>query len=136
MKSLIGGMASFRIATFLSVLIIPVVSFFRPIFGVGSSITLMFQAFVCARIGMDYCKTDRDKMIAGVMAAVLATQGTAWASAWALAVGFGLNIFLSNWERKRRMQSRIKIAQRNNKDIKNRKRRSVPDGSAHFFFLS
>ena len=87
MKSLLGGMASFRLATFLSVLIIPVVSFFRPIFGVGSSITLMFQAFVCARIGMDYCKSDRDKMIAGVMAAVLATQGTAWASAWALAVG-------------------------------------------------
>ena len=46
---------------------------------------------------MDYCKSDRDKMIAGVMAAVLAAQGTAWASAWALAVGFGLNIFLSNW---------------------------------------
>ena len=97
MKSLLGGMSSFRLATFLSVMIIPVVSFFRPIFGVGSSITLMFQAFVCARIGMDYCKSDRDKMIAGVMAAVLATQGTAWASAWALAVGFGLNIFLSNW---------------------------------------
>lgn len=55
------------------------------------------QAFVCARIGMDYCKSDRDKMIAGVMAAVLATQGSAWASAWALVVGFGLNIFLSNW---------------------------------------
>lgn len=97
MKSLIGGMSSFRIATFISVLIIPVVSFFRPIFGVGSSITLLFQAFVCARIGMDYCKTDRDKMIAGVMAAVLATQGTAWASAWALGVGLALNLFLSNW---------------------------------------
>ena len=78
MKSLLGGMSSFRLATFLSVMIIPVVSFFRPIFGVGSSITLLFQAFVCARIGMDYCKTDRDKMIGGVMAAVLATQGTAW----------------------------------------------------------
>ena len=52
MKSLLGGMASFRLATFLSVMIIPVVSFFRPIFGVGSSITLLFQAFVCARIGM------------------------------------------------------------------------------------
>lgn len=62
MKSLLGGMSSFRLATFLSVMIIPVVSFFRPIFGVGSSITLLFQAFVCARIGMDYCKTDRDKM--------------------------------------------------------------------------
>ena len=107
MKSLIGGMASFRIATFLSVLIIPVVSFFRPIFGVGSSITLMFQAFVCARIGMDYCRTDRDKMIAGVMAAVLATQGTAWASAWALAVGFGLNIFLSNWDPRKKEENAI-----------------------------
>lgn len=60
-------------------------------------VTKARQAFVCARIGMDYCKSDRDKMIAGVMAAVLATQGSAWASAWALAVGFGLNIFLSNW---------------------------------------
>ena len=100
-------MASFRIATFLSVLIIPVVSFFRPIFGVGSSITLMFQAFVCARIGMDYCRTDRDKMIAGVMAAVLATQGTAWASAWALAVGFGMNIFLSNWDPRKKEENAI-----------------------------
>ena len=107
MKSLLGGMASFRLATFLSVLIIPVVSFFRPIFGVGSSITLMFQAFVCARIGMDYCRTDRDKMIAGVMAAVLATQGTAWASAWALAVGFGLNIFLSNWDPRKKEENAI-----------------------------
>lgn len=98
MKSLLGGMASFRLATFLSVMIIPIVSFFRPIFGVGSSITLLFQAFVCARIAMDYCKTDRDKMIGGVMAAVLATQGTAWASAWALCVGFGLNLLLSNWK--------------------------------------
>ena len=52
MKSLLGGMASFRLATFLSVLIIPVVSFFRPIFGVGSSITLMFQAV--GTINLDY----------------------------------------------------------------------------------
>ena len=37
------------------------------------------------------------KSLLGGMAAVLATQGTAWASAWALAVGFGLNVFLSNW---------------------------------------
>ena len=98
MKSLIGGMASFRIATFLSVLIIPVVSFFRPIFGVGSSITLMFQAFVCARIGMDYCKTSTDKSIAGVMAAVLAFKG----SGWALLVGFAMNILLSNMEFQKR----------------------------------
>jgi hypothetical protein len=97
MKSLLGGMASFRLATFISVLIIPLVSFFRPLYPVASSITLLFQAFVCARIGMAYCINDRDKMIAGVMAAILATQGTAWASAWALGVGLLLNLFLSNW---------------------------------------
>ena len=68
--------------------------FFKPLFPVGASITLIFQAFVCARIGMDYCKTDRDKMIAGVMAAVLAVRG----SAWALGVGIALNILLSNIE--------------------------------------
>lgn len=39
MKSLLGGMSSFRLATFLSVMIIPVVSFFRPIFGVGVAVS-------------------------------------------------------------------------------------------------
>lgn len=94
MRSLLGGMASFRLATFFSVICVPVVMFFKPLFPVGASITLVFQAFVCARIGMDYCKTDRDKMIAGVMAAVLAVRG----SAWALGVGIALNILLSNIE--------------------------------------
>lgn len=97
MKSLLGGMGAFRLATFISVLIIPRVSFFRPVFAVASSITLLFQAFVCARIGIDYCKSDRDKMIGGVMAAVLATQGSAMASIWALGVGIALNLLLSNW---------------------------------------
>lgn len=91
MKSLIGGMGSFRLATLLSVIIIPVVSFMKPIFPVGSAITLLFQAYVCARIGMDYCYTNTDKSIAGIMAAVLAFKG----SAWALIVGFALNILLS-----------------------------------------
>lgn len=94
MRSLLGGMASFRLATFFSVICVPVVMFFKPLFPVGASITLIFQAFVCARIGMDYCKTDRDKMITGVMAAVLAVRG----SAWALGVGIALNILLSNIE--------------------------------------
>lgn len=94
MKSLIGGMSSFRMATFISVILIPVVSFMRPIFPVGSAITLLFQAYVCARIGMDYCPTNTDKSIAGIMAAVLAFKG----SAWALVAGFALNLILSNFD--------------------------------------
>ncbi len=94
MKSLIGGMSSFRMATFLSVILVPVVSFMKPIMGVGSAITLLFQAYVCARIGMEYCKTNTDKSIAGVMAAVLAFKG----SGWALLVGFAMNLLLSNMD--------------------------------------
>ena len=94
MKSLIGGMSSFRMATFLSVILVPVVSFMKPIMGVGSAITLLFQAYVCARIGMEYCKTNTDKSIAGVMAAVLAFKG----SGWALLVGIAMNFLLSNTE--------------------------------------
>ncbi len=94
MKSLLGGMASFRLATFVSVILVPVVSFMNPVFPVGSGITLLFQAYVCARIGMEYCKTGTDKSIAGIMAAVLAFKG----SAWALVTGFALNFLLSNFE--------------------------------------
>lgn len=94
MKSLIGGMSSFRMATFLSVILIPIVSFLKPIMGVGSAITLLFQAYVCARIGMEYCKSNTDKSIAGVMAAVLAFKG----SGWALLVGILMNLALSNMD--------------------------------------
>ena len=94
MKSLIGGMSSFRMATLLSVILIPIVSFMKPIMGVGSAITLLFQAYVCARIGMEYCKSNTDKSIAGVMAAVLAFKG----SGWALLVGILMNLALSNMD--------------------------------------
>ena len=94
MKSLIGGMSAFRMATFLSVILIPIVSFMKPIMGVGSAITLLFQAYVCARIGMEYCKSNTDKSIAGVMAAVLAFKG----SGWALLVGILMNLALSNMD--------------------------------------
>lgn len=94
MKSLIGGMSSFRMATFLSVILIPIVSFMKPIMGVGSAITLLFQAYVCARIGMEYCKSNTDKSIAGVMAAVLAFKG----SGLALLVGILMNLALSNMD--------------------------------------
>ena len=76
MDSLIGGMASFRLATFLCVLLIPITSFMRPIYSVGGAITLLFQAIVCAKIGMEYCEDETDKMIAGFMAAVLAFAGS------------------------------------------------------------
>lgn len=97
MKSLIGGMSSFRMATFLSVILVPIVSFMKPIMGVGSAITLLFQAYVCARIGMEYCKSNTDKSIAGIMAAVLAFKGSGWALWWDLP----LTSFCPTWNSRR-----------------------------------
>lgn len=94
MKSLIGGMSSFRIGSFFSVICIPIVLFMKPIFPVGASLTLLFQAFVCAKIGMDYCKTGVDRSIAGLVAAVLAVKG----STWGLLIGILLNALLSNFD--------------------------------------
>lgn len=94
MKSLIGGMSSFRIGSFFSIICIPIVLFMKPIFPVGASLTLLFQAFVCAKIGMDYCKTGVDRSIAGLVAAVLAVKG----STWGLLIGILLNALLSNFD--------------------------------------
>lgn len=43
MKSLIGGMSSFRMATFLSVILIPIVSFMKPIMEVGSALGICLR---------------------------------------------------------------------------------------------
>lgn len=92
MDTLIGGMGSFRIATFLCVMILPLTSFLKPVFAVGGAITLMFQAIVSGRIGLDFCENDLDRLIAPFTAAVIAFAG----SGWGLLVGFALNFILGN----------------------------------------
>lgn len=101
MTSLIGGMASFRIGTFLCVITIPMTSFMQPVFGVGGSITLLFQAVVSGKIGMDYCRSDLDKMIAVFTAVVIAFAG----STWGLLVGILLNILLGNSDKSKETAS-------------------------------
>lgn len=94
MQTLIGGMTTFRIATLLSVIFVPVVSFMSPVMGVGSAITLLFQAYVCGQMGMEYSVTKVDKSIAGIVAATLAFSN----AAIALVFGFAMNLLLSNME--------------------------------------
>lgn len=43
---------------------------------------------------MEYCKSATDKSIAAIMAGVLAFKR----SAWALIVGVGLNLLMSNYD--------------------------------------
>ena len=95
MDSLIGGMGTFRIATFVSVILIPVVSLMKPIFPIGIALTLLIQGFICTRLAMEYCKTDTDRGIAGIMAVILFAKG----AAWGLASGIILYLLLEGFKK-------------------------------------
>ena len=79
MNSIIGGNSSFRLGTNTGLLLLPIVSFVKPILGVALALTLIIQGFVSVRIGFKEAKSDSDIGIAGVIAAVLITKGAAWA---------------------------------------------------------
>ena len=97
MDSLIGGMGTFRIATFISVILIPVVSLMKPIFPIAIALTLLIQGFICARLAMEYCKTDTDRGIAGIMAVILFARG----AAWGLVSGIVLYLMLEGIKKKK-----------------------------------
>lgn len=90
MDSIFSGVASFRIASFIGVSLLPIVTLLRPVLPVALSLTLLVQGFVCTRIAMQYTETNAQKGIAGVMGAVLATQG----AAWGLGVGIVLHFLI------------------------------------------
>ncbi|GAB6138527.1 hypothetical protein [Halanaerobaculum tunisiense] len=84
MDSFFSGAGTFRITTFLSLMLMPIVSFLKPVLPVALSLTLLVQGYVCTRLAMNYVETDAQKGVAGVMGAILATKG----AAWGLGVGF------------------------------------------------
>jgi hypothetical protein len=86
MDSIYSGAGTFRWVTFVAVAIIPVVSLVKPVLPVALSLTLLVQGYICTRLAMEICETDRDRGIAGVMGAVLAVKGAAW--------GFGVGVLL------------------------------------------
>lgn len=86
MDSLFGGSGSFRWGTNTGLLLLPVVSLLQPILGIALALTLLIQGYVSVRIGILEARSQRDLAIAGMVAAVLATKGAAWA--------FGVGIVL------------------------------------------
>jgi hypothetical protein len=96
MDSIFSGVGTFRLMTAISVAIIPIASFVRPVLPAALSITLLVQGYACAALAMQMCKTDMDRGIAGVMAAFLATKG----AAWGLAIGIILHFLLAfTWKK-------------------------------------
>ena len=90
MDSIFGGAGSFRWGTNTGLLLLPIVSLVQPILGVALALTLLIQGYVSVRIGVLVARSQRDLGIAGVIAAVLATKG----AAWAFAVGVALCLLI------------------------------------------
>ncbi|MBD9657524.1 hypothetical protein IB239_22075 [Pseudomonas sp. PDM12] len=86
MKSIYGGVGSFRWGTNTGLLLLPVVTLLQPILGVALALTLLIQGYVSVRLGIMEARSQRDLGIAGVIGAVLAIKG----ASWAFAIGVGL----------------------------------------------
>jgi len=81
MDSLIGGVASFRLGTFVSYFLMPIVSLVRPILPIALSLTMLVEGYVAVRIGVLKARTYNDLGVAGVVGAVLISRGAAYAFA-------------------------------------------------------
>lgn len=90
MKSIYGGVGSFRWGTNTGLLLLPVVTFVQPILGVALALTLLIQGYVSVRLGIMEARSQRDLGIAGVIGAVLAIKG----AGWAFAIGLGLCLLI------------------------------------------
>ncbi|MCW3489012.1 hypothetical protein [Dethiobacter alkaliphilus] len=78
MDSYWGGVGSFRIATFISVTLLPIVSLVQPALPVALALTLTVQGFACAYIALGMLNNNYERGVAGFMAVILALQGAAW----------------------------------------------------------
>ena len=81
MQSIFGGAGSFRWGTNTGLLLLPIVSFVKPILGIALALTLLIQGFVSVRIGIQEAEGHKDLGIAGVVAAILVMKGATWAFA-------------------------------------------------------
>lgn len=96
MNSIFGGSGSFRWGTNTGLLLMPIVSLVEPILGIALALTLLIQGYVSVRVGILEAKSQRDLGIAGIIAAVLAIKGAAWAFAVGIILCFliyGKNFF-------------------------------------------
>ncbi len=79
MNSIYGGSGSFRWGTNMGLLLLPIVSFVKPILGVALALTLLIQGFVSVKVGILEARSQKDLGIAGIIAAVLVVKGATWA---------------------------------------------------------
>ncbi|WP_053956836.1 hypothetical protein [Inediibacterium massiliense] len=73
-----GGVGTFRAATVLAVMFMPLVTLIKPAFGIFFALTMVVQAFACGYIGMKMLEDNQQRGIAMVIACVLAVEGATY----------------------------------------------------------
>jgi hypothetical protein len=93
MKTLFGGMGSFKLATSIFVLFMPVATLLTPILPVALACTLVVQGFACSYIAIDQVKNDKVAAgVAGITGAIIYLANLNWG----LAVGIFCFITMEN----------------------------------------
>jgi hypothetical protein len=75
MRSYWGGVGTFRAATVIAVMLLPLITLVRPAFGIFFALTMAVQAYACGFIGMRTLNENSGRGIGLVMAIVLAIKG-------------------------------------------------------------
>ncbi len=83
-----GGVGTFRAATVIAVLCMPLVTLIRPAFGIFFGLTMVVQAFACGYIGMKMLDNNQQRGVAMMMATILAVKGASWGLASGIVLYF------------------------------------------------
>lgn len=75
LRSYWGGVGTFRAATVIAVMMLPLVTLIKPAFGIFFGLTMAVQAYACGNIGMKMADTPTSRGIASVMGVILAVKG-------------------------------------------------------------
>ena len=96
MDSYWGGATSLYWGMTIAVVLVPVVTLFKPGLNIGMALTLLIQGYLCGYLAIEMLdrQTNLERGIAIIVGSVLAVQG----AAWGLGVGLVLWFFLEkNW---------------------------------------
>ena len=111
MYSIFGGSCTFNMTKWICQLIVPLITLVQPILPIAMAMTLMIQAFGSFYVGINMCRTNVERGVAGITAGAIATCAN---PAYGLFIGVALAIIMeyigmSKKERRANVEEGIEI---------------------------
>lgn len=72
MSSIFGGVCTFNTTKLLCHFLLPIIFLVRPVLSLAMELTWMIQAFACFYIGMNMCRTNVERGVAGITGGAIA----------------------------------------------------------------